>query len=585
MIDPGGGSFSFVRMSVVNGQPAAAEARLPVRVPAGAARDLLLLALLWAGSLCLVNPLGNFPLNDDWSFGTAVKHLLEKGEFRPTGWTSMPLISQTLWGALFCLPAGFSFTALRFSTLFMSLGGVLAVYLLVRQAHPSRPMALLIALSVAFNPLYFALANTFMTDSFFTALMVMSAICFRSNLRTGSDMDLLGGTSLALAATLCRQLGVAVPLAYGICVVCRDGLRGKVVLRAMAPVGVCALALVALQHWLRVSGRLPALYSVQNDNLLSYFTDPIGLAIGLPTRCLTALLYLGWFSLPVLLLVHPSVATLRRHPRSFHIAACAGGLFFVGAGLVLTFGRGPMPFAGNVLLPQGIGPLMLRDTQLLGLPHVRPLWPGFWYAVTAASLCGGAMLVASIAWLAADDQRPPLSVLLSTDRNYSGFFLLCAALYLLPILVIGGWDRYYLPALPFLLAGAVARASAMEQRLARFKAGLAGLLLICLSGFSVLATRDYLAWNRVRWQALNELTSRPGVSAEQIDGGFEFNGYYLYDPLYKPQKDKSGWWVRDDAFLLSFGEMAGWRSVKEYRYHHWLPSYEGRVLVLQKEVH
>ncbi len=78
---------------------------------------MLLLASLWVASLFVVNPIGDFPLNDDWSFGLAVKNLLQTGEFHPTGWTSMPLITQTLWGALFCLPGGFSFNALRFSTL------------------------------------------------------------------------------------------------------------------------------------------------------------------------------------------------------------------------------------------------------------------------------------------------------------------------------------------------------------------------------------------------------------------------------------------------------------------------------------
>jgi hypothetical protein len=137
--------------------------------------------------------------------------------------------------------------------------------------------------------------------------------------------------------------------------------------------------------------------------------------------------------------------------------------------------------------------------------------------------------------------------------------------------------------LPFLLAGAAASASAAGQSPTRARLVLAAMLLVCLSVFSVLATRDYLAWNRVRWLALNELTSNAGVSAEHVDGGLEFNGYYLYDPAYQPQADKSGWWVRDDSFLLSFAEMPGWRCEKEYRYHHWLPPYTGRVLVLKKE--
>src|SRR5512140_3601996 len=111
-------------MSTVNGRRAAADARLPVPIPKGATWDMLLLASLWVGSLFVVNPLGNFPLNDDWSFGLAVQRLLQTGDFHPTGWTSMTLLTQALWGAVFCLPAGFSFNALRLSTMLLSLGSV-----------------------------------------------------------------------------------------------------------------------------------------------------------------------------------------------------------------------------------------------------------------------------------------------------------------------------------------------------------------------------------------------------------------------------------------------------------------------------
>ena len=75
------------------------------QIPRSAARiDLLAIAAVWCVSVIITNPLGDFPLNDDWSYGLTVKHLIETGNFRPCGWTAMPLITQVLWGALFCLP-------------------------------------------------------------------------------------------------------------------------------------------------------------------------------------------------------------------------------------------------------------------------------------------------------------------------------------------------------------------------------------------------------------------------------------------------------------------------------------------------
>src|SRR5215217_5512086 len=125
---------------------------------------LLLLALIWILAVLAVNPVGNFPLNDDWAYGYTVRSLVEEGTFRLSGWTATNLIAQAMWGTLFCLPFGFSFDALRVSTLVLSLGGILATYGLLRESRAPALLAMLGALVLAFNPIYFALSFTFMTD-------------------------------------------------------------------------------------------------------------------------------------------------------------------------------------------------------------------------------------------------------------------------------------------------------------------------------------------------------------------------------------------------------------------------------------
>ena len=96
-------------------------------------KALLISLAVFAVAVVLVNPVGDFPLNDDWSYGSAVKGLVEQGVYRLSDWTAMPLLTQVLWGSLFSLPAGFSFTALRFSTLAMSL---LALVFLFQKIQP-----------------------------------------------------------------------------------------------------------------------------------------------------------------------------------------------------------------------------------------------------------------------------------------------------------------------------------------------------------------------------------------------------------------------------------------------------------------
>jgi hypothetical protein len=108
------------------------------------------------------------------------------------------------------------------------------------------------------------------------------------------------------------------------------------------------------------------------------------------------------------------------------------------------------------------------------------------------------------------------------------------------------------------------------------------LLLASLSLYAVLGTRDYLAWNRVRWTALNDLLAGGKVTAADVDGGFEFNGWYLYDAAYKEMPGKSWYWVDRDSYLLAFAEMPGRVTFKEYPYIHWLPPYTGKIVVLKQ---
>jgi tetratricopeptide (TPR) repeat protein len=72
------------------------------------------------------------------------------------------------------------------------------------------------------------------------------------------------------------------------------------------------------------------------------------------------------------------------------------------------------------------------------------------------------------------------------------------------------------------------------------------------------------------------------VAAQDIDGGFEFNGLYLYDPHYQPIPGKSIWWVQGDTYQIAFGDVPGYYAIKQYSYSHWVPSYVGKVVVLQK---
>jgi hypothetical protein len=169
------------------------------------------------------------------------------------------------------------------------------------------------------------------------------------------------------------------------------------------------------------------------------------------------------------------------------------------------------------------------------------------------------------------------------DRDAAAIFLLLSAMiYLLPFIVGGLLDRYLVPIIPLLAAGIASVSSHFPRINARGSRFAAVTLLGTPVFFSICGTKDYFAWNRVRWKALDDLMESKQAKPEDIDGGFEFNGLYFYDSKYQEDPKKSWWWIRGDTYLIAFRPVPGYMIIKEYNYRHWLPPYAGKVLVLQK---
>jgi hypothetical protein len=87
-------------------------------------------------------------------------------------------------------------------------------------------------------------------------------------------------------------------------------------------------------------------------------------------------------------------------------------------------------------------------------------------------------------------------------------------------------------------------------------------------------------WNRVRWQAVQDLLKND-VPAADIDGGFSLREWFLlYDRNYLTDA------VRPDprwpTYLIGPGEIPGYTVVRKYPYRHWLPSSAQEVVVYRQ---
>jgi len=542
-------------------------------------RWFLLPVLLWLLMSLAAWPVGEFPLNDDWSYAGSVHGLVERGEFVLTGWTSMPLVAQAAWGALFCLPFGFSFLALRVSTLVLGLVGILATYGLAREAGASRNRACLLALLLAANPLYFVLANTFMTDVPFLATAVSSLFLLARGIRTRSPVLLAAGIATATVATLIRQVGVVIPVAFTIAWFFhnrRQGTARRIWIPVSSIVAVWG-SLAVYEWWLRLSGRLPALYHEKTRELLARLSDPLASAPSCCGNLLASAAYLGPFLLPLMFLLQPLVVTRRKLNLAI-LAACGVTV------AILVFSATLMPFLGNILYNIGLGPIRLRDVHLLKLAHwpAAPAWVQI--LVTVIAVAAGAYLLVRLALLRrVKDDRGGTVVT-------NPAVILCAAtaaLYVLPLAMGSMFDRYLVFLVPLvgaLISGGESTAAALCLR-SRKAAGVAVLVVLAL--FSVGATRDYLAWNRARWAAADELIRQQNVPASQIDGGFEFNGWYGYDAAHPRGLPEDGptswWWVKDAEYVIAMGPIPGYRTVSQYDFSRLIPPGHGAIVVLRKD--
>jgi hypothetical protein len=531
--------------------------------------------------ILLVNPTGEFPLNDDWSYAHAVQTLVESGRLELTGFTSMPLIAQVFWGALFCLPFGFSFMALRISTIALGLVGILTTYWIFEELRIERDLALISTALLAFNPLYFQLSLTFMTDVPFLTFSMLALLFFLRAFRTENHSNLVIGYTFSLIAILIRQLAIVIPLSFLIAYGVKYRLSLKTLMNGLIPNGLFASILIALPILMSRTIGLPVLYNRSFEPIAeSAPAGGIEIPLVFTDRLLIELIYLGLFLLPILLGLEVrriQVTNLRaKRVFLFAVAAICGTI-----STYLLLKQRVMPLIGNLLFDLGLGPLLLRDTYILRL-HDWPTAPkAFWIMITFCSALGSVLLLSHIV----STSKKTLKTFSPGIRleHYHVIFLISAVFfYSICIGLAGFLDRYLIWLLPVLMSiiSISARSPRLYASTLSLVAAVALVLLYVL--FAVTSAHDYMAWNRARWQALTDLMEKDHISYKNIDGGFEFNGWYAYDAGFQTSSSKSWWWVKDDRYVISFGPLVGYIEKKHYSFNRWLSIGQGEILVLER---
>jgi hypothetical protein len=538
-------------------------------------------------SICIIaaNPAGEFPLNDDWSYTRSAFALSSGHGLKVDEWAAPSLVGQAFYGGLLAKLFSPSFLVLRISTLLLSCGTVTLLWGIFRRIPLRNDLACILLFAWVFNPLQFNLSFTFMTEIPFLFFIVLALYLYVRYRGACSPGMLLASAAALGYAFLIRQTALFFLLAL-LCAVLIDLQSGfaKRLRHSIGAAAVFGVFVASYYLWIAVRGGSTAAMHRKFELLQHLSAKQIaGNGYGM-------LFYLVFMSVPVWLALVPDICRMmRRAGGKIRIAFLAAWPLFIAAGLCWfwsnfssvqqlpsTAYHARMPYLLNVLYDTGLGPVTL-DPAYYG-PSPNPTYPRAWIAVTAivsigALLCGALFVIRLL-------QRRSLPLFQKQKPLY--VFAGLALLGIIPFEIIFGhlwegglFDRHILiAALPFsLLLGLFAgEDNRNDASLSRMSSRLpAGIAIAALGIFCILATHDYMAWNRIRWDIGRRLIAQ-GIDPLSIAGGFEFNAWYNYDTFLARGDITNGykWWYDRRDYIIGTSPQQGYDVLEKKEYFSWL---------------
>jgi 4-amino-4-deoxy-L-arabinose transferase-like glycosyltransferase len=558
------------------------------------------IVLAYVVGMALMPPVRDFALLDDWAYTQLAEGVANGQGLAPSQYAQATLVSHAYWGAAFMLLVGDTFTGLTLATMALSLVGALAFYAILRVLGFSAGLSGLGVAILTLNPFYLYLSYTFMTEVTFTALMLVACLCYLlgvrdqgSGIRGRGSVDgentkretrnasellstvyrppstvyhlppiawlALGGLFAALAF-LTRQFGLALPVAALVwLVLARRLTAGRAVAVALLPL----LAAVGYYAW--SSGFGPTFSgSVGREELLELLHPGEWAQRG--SRFVYFALFLPGLTVP-----------LWSRPRRWRI-----GLAVAMAVGVIAFGLWQIKLR---LASEGQSSL-----DELSFTWLRPVF-GDGIAITLVYSLGAALS----AWLLfgmAERAWPTITGMVKRRMEAPPallFFMVGLILFAGTYLVSAGFlDRYWVPILPFVIAGALygVRGRTMRSMVPVI------LALAVVGVYGACVRLDDYAQMEARWDAGRDLVAS-GVPLEKIENGYAWDGYFLYEEAIKryPNPDVRiigrvypPYELIDPQYVIDNRTRPGYREVESVRYFSILDGMRSHdMLVLVRE--
>jgi hypothetical protein len=350
-------------------------------------QDYFGLLLLWLLLILIINPIGDFPLNDDWCYGKSVQTLYEDGYLKLYNWGEMTLVGQVYWGYFFTEIFGFSFTVLRWSTLVLGFATIIGIYKLFTLARLPRWMILVGVLLCMLNPMFLSLSFSFMTDVPFMCMTIWTFYFFAKALKTDSWQPIIWAILFCYGAFLIRQLAWVFPIVFVLTMLIVKERNWKNVLKAVAPLVALIVFSLVFSYIMESNDLLQERYNSKFNLLIENIKGlRKGLLIIIFSYFFESLAYLGFLLLPIHLFY------INRYKfKGYKIWAI---LWTIGITAYLMKLGKVLPSLDNIWIDFGVGPTTLYDhagnfTQ--SPDPTAPYW--FWQVVTCIGIFSSVALL------------------------------------------------------------------------------------------------------------------------------------------------------------------------------------------------
>src|SRR5262245_30260427 len=515
------------------------------------------LLLIFVAAIFLLHPLPNLPFHDDWTYAWSVEHFLRTGELRVLDWSVHYPFVQILWGALFCLPFGFSFSALRISTVVLAWIGGVALYGTLRELGRGRSESFIATVVLVANPVFFVLGFSFMTDVPFLSFVNIAIFFIARGLSRKSSLEIYAGCIFAACALFIRQIAVAIPASLVLYFLFAPSHRSwKYLLPATL---LCLLFFLTPIFTAQVFGATSQSKSLTTwviDFWLHHYDQAV-------SGVLRIFVHTGLALVPLCL---PVVTSVYRRPLFW---AVAGALFLLTGFSMLLAGEIPNPQDGMWQL-NTLG----RERHLLQGSPMRdflPLWLN--PLLFVLSFLSSAVIIVKVV----DVIRTGIGNLpgLFIWYGFSQFGLIMALWFFGP----WGSDRYAMVLLPPLI---------LILTNSQIKSKVALATITVLFALSLLVVWNETQTSRAIAQGVAWLRAR-NIPFANIDAGYVFNGWILYahpenlTPGAVPERDVPLVTSREKKpYVIAASPITGYRVIHEYSWSIPFRSLEYKVYLLEQ---